>query len=389
LPISCVAVGAYSDSSGSSHALIETEYSRGLPSVVVTSSRDPLIAGDTVTYTTTVSPTPDGGTVGFVDNGHAIPACTARPVNIVTGLARCTTSETTPGSHQIVVAYTGTENFAPARSSLTETVQPPPPCPTGITHLASGEPWAMAAMATTVEHRLCDGYWIVTRSGGVTSIGAAPWNGDLSSHALNAPTIGIAATPDHGGYYLLGADGGIFTFGDAAFHGSTGNAHLAAPIVGMAVSPDGGGYWLAGADGGIFTFGDATFHGSTGATKLNQPVVSMSADSHTGGYWLAAADGGIFAFDAPFYGSTGTIRLSEPVVGMSPQPNGHGYRLVARDGGVFDFGNAAFYGSLPSRGVQHPDITTMATSVDGNGYSLINAAGTIWAFGDAPNLGNT
>ena len=62
--------------------------------------------------------------------------------------------------------------------------------------------------------------------------------------------------------------------------------------------------------------------------------------------------------------------------------------MVAGDGGVFDFGDATYFGSLPGEGVQNPNVTTMASSVDGNGYYLINASGTVWAFGDAPFLGN-
>jgi hypothetical protein len=73
---------------------------------------------------------------------------------------------------------------------------------------------------------------------------------------------------------------------------------------------------------------------------------------------------------------------------MTPQPDGAGYRIVAGDGGVFDFGDAAYYGSLPGEGVQNPQVTTMAGSVDGNGYYLINSSGNVWAFGDAPFLGN-
>jgi len=58
----------------------------------------------------------------------------------------------------------------------------------------------------------------------------------------------------------VASDGGIFSFGDAVFHGSTGATPLNAPIVGMAATPDGGGYWLVASDGGIFSFGDAVFH---------------------------------------------------------------------------------------------------------------------------------
>ncbi|HEX6392394.1 MAG TPA: hypothetical protein VFZ97_03070 [Acidimicrobiales bacterium] len=281
------------------------------------------------------------------------------------------------------VVYPGATSVPPGPPS-----SPSLSCPSGVNHLAAGEPWAVAAMTARINGQTCPGYWVVTRSGGVTSIGAAQWLGDMSAHALNAPMIGIAATVSRSGYYLLGADGGIFTFGDAHFYGSTGAMRLNAPVVGMAVTPIGGGYWLTAADGGIFTFGNAPFYGSMGGTRLNKPVVGMSADNGTGGYWLVASDGGIFTFNAPYYGSTGSQHLNQPVVGVTPQPDGQGYRLVASDGGVFDFGDAAYYGSLPGQGVRNPQVTTMAGSLDGNGYYLINAAGTVWAFGDAPYLGN-
>jgi len=87
---------------------------------------------------------------------------------------------------------------------------------------------------------------------------------------LNAPIVGMAATPDGGGYWLVASDGGIFAFGHAVFHGSTGGMHLNAPIVGMAATPDGGGYWLAARDGGVFNFGDAKFVFST-ASQPNNP----------------------------------------------------------------------------------------------------------------------
>ena len=64
----------------------------------------------------------------------------------------------------------------------------------------------------------------------------------------------------------MAADGGVFAFGDAPFEGSTGGQHLNAPVVGMAATPTGHGYWLVAADGGVFAFGDAPFEGSDGGT---------------------------------------------------------------------------------------------------------------------------
>jgi hypothetical protein len=166
----------------------------------------------------------------------------------------------------------------------------------------------------------------------------------MGGKTLNAPVVGMAATPDGDGYWLVAADGGVFSFGDAHFYGSTGAIKLNQPIVGMAPTPDGGGYWLVAADGGVFSFGDAAFYGSMAGTKLNAPVVGIAA-SVLGGYWLVAADGGVFSFgNAPFYGSMAGTRLNGPVVGIAATSNGMGYWLVGTDDGVFTFGDAPFFG---------------------------------------------
>ena len=203
------------------------------------------------------------------------------------------------------------------------------------------------------------GYWMVAGDGGVFASGDAGFYGSTGAIRLNKPIVGMASTPDGKGYWLVASDGGIFTFGDAKFYGSTGAIHLNKPIVGMASTPDGKGYWLVASDGGIFTFGDAAFYGSTGAIRLNQPIVGMASTPSGNGYWLVAADGGIFTFgDAPFFGSTGNIRLNSPIVGMTPTPDGGGYWFTASDGGVFSYGDAPFFGSLGGTGTD--DVVGMA-----------------------------
>ncbi len=122
---------------------------------------------------------------------------------------------------------------------------------------------------------------------------------------------------------MVAADGGIFAYGDAAFEGSTGGIHLNAPVVGIAATPSAHGYWLAASDGGVFTFGDAGFPGSMGGRPLNQPIVGMAATPSGRGYWLVASDGGVFTFgDATFAGSMGGRALNQPIVGMAPTPTG-------------------------------------------------------------------
>jgi len=81
--------------------------------------------------------------------------------------------------------------------------------------------------------------------------------------------------------------GDVLGFGDASNHGSMGGTPLDAPIVGMAATPDGRGYWLAAADGGVFAFGDAPYEGSGAGRQLAQPVVGLADTSSGAGYWLA------------------------------------------------------------------------------------------------------
>jgi peptidoglycan-N-acetylglucosamine deacetylase len=145
----------------------------------------------------------------------------------------------------------------------------------------------------------------------------------------NRPLVG-AAGAGAGGYWEVAADGGIFSFGDAAFHGSMGGTPLNAPVVGMAATPSGGGYWEVAADGGIFSFGDAAFHGSMGGTPLNAPVVGMAATPSGGGYWEVAADGGVFDFGAPFYGSRAGQVATDRFFAIVPSPDGGGYLLTGQ-----------------------------------------------------------
>jgi SpoIID/LytB domain protein len=225
------------------------------------------------------------------------------------------------------------------------------------------------------------GYWVTSEAGEVVPRGGTGFLGSMAGHRLNAPVLGLAATPAGDGYWLVAADGGIFSFGSARFWGSTGGMRLNRPVVGMAANPAGDGYWLVASDGGIFAFG-APFHGSTGAMRLNQPVVGMAAHPAGHGYWLVARDGGIFAFGVAFHGSTGALRLNQPIVGMAPTRTGGGYWLVARDGGVFAFGDARFHGSLPGRGVA-AEAVGIAPSRGGNGYWIVTSDGTAHPFGDA------
>jgi CSLREA domain-containing protein len=239
------------------------------------------------------------------------------------------------------------------------------------------------------------GFWLAASDGGVFTFGTAPFFGSMGGKKLNAPIVGIAATPTGQGYWEAAADGGVFSFGNATFFGSMGGKTLDAPIVGIAATLTGQGYWEAAADGGVFAFGKAQFWGSMGGQHLNAPIVGITTDPASGGYWLIASDGGIFAYSPTmgsgsatgFFGSMGGQHLNAPITGLTSTPTGGGYWEVASDGGVFNFGNAKFFGSMGGQHLNAPMVTLSATP-DGLGYSELAADGGTFAFGDGHFLGS-
>ena len=261
---------------------------------------------------------------------------------------------------------------------------------------------------------------------GLAGLVAAGGGTALASSATSAtaPVVATSATTT-GGYELAGADGGVFDFGNAGFYGSTysdgltglhGAHALAAPIVGIASTPDRRGYWMVGADGGVFNFGNAGFYGSTysdglsglgGAHPLRSPIVGIASTPDGKGYWLVAKDGFVYSFgDADYYGDifsdgltglSGPHPLSAPIVGIAATPDGQGYWLVGADGGVFNFGNAQFHGSTYSDGMTglggaHPlqsAVVAIASTQNGLGYRVVTKAGMVYDFGSANFDGDT
>jgi hypothetical protein len=81
--------------------------------------------GTKVTFTATVGPAPDGGSVTFTNGGSVPTGC--RSVAPVGGIARCTVSFSRPGPHRIAAAYSGDAYLTGSRSALTLNVALSPP----------------------------------------------------------------------------------------------------------------------------------------------------------------------------------------------------------------------------------------------------------------------
>jgi polyvinyl alcohol dehydrogenase (cytochrome) len=89
-------------------------------------SANPSPADGPVTFTATVEPAPDGGTVAFSDAGMLLSGCGAAAVNPFTGQAGCR-STLPAGSHTVRAAYSGDPYFDASTSTpLAEVVKAVP-----------------------------------------------------------------------------------------------------------------------------------------------------------------------------------------------------------------------------------------------------------------------
>ncbi len=122
----------------------------------LTSSANPSAVNQQVTYTATVSPTDNGGTVSFTDGGKTISGC--QSANVSAGTAACPQTYSAKGSHSIVAAYSGDTSYGASTSAaLTQTV-------------------SSSTKATTTKL--------------VTSANPAPLNKDMTYTATVSPTDG-------------------------------------------------------------------------------------------------------------------------------------------------------------------------------------------------------
>jgi len=147
-------------------------------STAITSSANPSTVGVQVTYTATVSPVPDGGTVIFTDGGPAIPGCGAQPVNTSTGVATCSVTYTSVGSHAIGASYVGDTNFLASSTSLTQTVNQAVSTATAVTSSPNPSAASQQVTYTATVSPVPDGGTIAFSDGasGISGCAAQPVN---------------------------------------------------------------------------------------------------------------------------------------------------------------------------------------------------------------------
>jgi hypothetical protein len=166
------------------------------------SSANPANTGNPVTYTASVSPIPDGGTVAFTDNSTTLSGCGAVAVNITTGQATCTTTYSSTGSHSIVANYSGDVNFAASSGGPF----------TQIVHTTLPAQAVLPAMANNAY----GGYTTVIE---VQNIGTVPANVDVGYFDGSGSLVGsgdsISALPAHATWTVRQDNGHSFASGGA------------------------------------------------------------------------------------------------------------------------------------------------------------------------------
>lgn len=110
-----VSFTSVSEGNQTSLALSPEPRLRAATTTGISSSPDPAMGGQRVTYIATVQAAPPEtdlptGTASFSDNGTPVGSCSA--VGITAGQATCTVTYSSPGSHIVMATYGGDANFA-------------------------------------------------------------------------------------------------------------------------------------------------------------------------------------------------------------------------------------------------------------------------------------
>jgi hypothetical protein len=117
--------------------------------IALSSSENPSIKGDKVTFTATVHPVPNGGTVQFMGTGgEPLSSCVPQRGNPQTGEAACAMTISKSGAFEIVAAYSGTTSFTGSQSqTLTQTVLETPRA--AVAPAAGPGGWATTQVGTS------------------------------------------------------------------------------------------------------------------------------------------------------------------------------------------------------------------------------------------------
>lgn len=199
--------------------LLAQDVNPGDTTTSVSSSANPVLAGQAVTFTATVAPVAPAagypsGSVAFSDGGSPIGQAA-----LSGGTASFTTSTLGPGSHVITAAYSGDANFSASAGSLPGNPQvvtsPQPPAITspGSAAFTIGTPGSVQITATgdpapalTETGALPAGVTFTDNGDGTATLAGTPGPGTSGSYSLNV-TAGNGTAPDATQVFTLTVNG--------------------------------------------------------------------------------------------------------------------------------------------------------------------------------------
>ena len=414
-PITAVYSGD-GNTAASTSAPNEQVVDKAATATTLSSSANPSVFGQSVTFTATPTVSTPGsgtptGTVDFKDGDTVL--CTDAALSA--GNATCVVNSLAVATHAITAVYSGDGNVLTSTSAAVSQVvnkaatamaltsstnpsasgssvtftgtpsvsSPGSGTPTGTVTFKDGTT-TLCTSALVSGKATCTKSTLSTGSHSIT----ATYNGStslLSSvSSVLTQSVGAAPAVHKSGYWMVTTAGQVFAFGDATW---LGNAPTNS-AVDLEPKPAGDGYWVVDAAGQVFSFNTSNFGGISGRLAAGERATSISSTPDAKGYWVFTTLGRAHAFGNAVHHKDMTGQpLNGPVLDSIATPTGKGYYMVASDGGVFAFGDAVFRGSMAGQPLNGP-VQSLVPSSSNVGYWLVATDGGIFAFGDAPFRGS-
>ncbi len=291
----------------------------------VTSSLNPSVFGQSVTFTATVAAVPPGagtptGTVTFLDGGNPI---ITRPLS--GGVATFTTSALVPGSHTITTSYAGDANFNGSTGSLTgnqvvnKANTTTPTVTSSVNPSVFGQFVTFTATVTASAPGAGTPTGIVLFKDGVSTIGSGPLSGGVATFSTSTLSVGIhTITTTYGGDANFNGSNGSLTGNQVVNKASTiavlssnnnpstfGQSVTFTATVAVA-SPG------SGTATGTVTFKDGA--STLGTGTLSGGVATFTTSALAAGNHIIT---GVYGGDANFTGTTGSLDTNPQIVNQS------------------------------------------------------------------------
>ncbi len=180
--------------SGSGTTGLAQTVNQDASTVKVSSSKNPSVFGQGVTFTTTVAAAAPGagtptGTVEFLDGSTVLDTAT-----LATGKASFNATALTPGGHSITVIYSGDDNFTGNTSTVLSQIVNQAASASKVTSSAAtsvyGQTVTLTATVTAVSPGVGTPTGSVTFLDGNTVLGSGPLSGGKATFVTNALAVG-------------------------------------------------------------------------------------------------------------------------------------------------------------------------------------------------------